>query len=143
MNSWDKYFLELAEQVKSRSKDPSTQTGAIIVRPDNTIVSTGYNGFPKRIADLPSLLNNREEKYKRIVHCEMNAILQSKESLEGCTLYTVPFISCSNCAKHVITVGIKRCVAPKIPPHLEERWGGDLELTRSLFKEAGIELVEI
>ena len=47
---WDRRFLRLAREVASWSKDPSTKVGAVLVDPlDNTIVSLGYNGFPRRV----------------------------------------------------------------------------------------------
>jgi dCMP deaminase len=43
---WDRYFLDIAEEVSKASKDPSTKVGAVIVRPDRTVASLGYNGLP-------------------------------------------------------------------------------------------------
>ena len=43
--SWDEYFMSIAELSAMRSKDPSTQVGACIVR-NNNILSVGYNGMP-------------------------------------------------------------------------------------------------
>lgn len=138
---WDKRFLEMAQLVSTYSKDPSTQTGAVIVRPDKTVASIGYNGFPKQIED-DYRLSVREEKYELIVHCEMNAVLNTREDLRGCTLYTWPFLSCTRCAVHMLTAGITRFVAPKIPEDLVERWGAALEKTKEIFEEAGVEVVE-
>lgn len=142
-NKWDIRFLELAKLVASWSKDPSTQTGAVIVRPDKTVLSVGYNGFPRGIEDSEEKYNDRETKYSMIVHCEMNAVLSAHESVKGCTLYTWPFASCDRCAVHMIQSGITRAVAPILPKHLEERWSENLTKTRNLFKEAGIILEEI
>jgi dCMP deaminase len=128
--------------VASWSKDPSTQTGAVIVRPDKTVASVGFNGFPQSVVDDPEILNNREEKYRRIVHCEMNAVLFSREPLKGFTLYTFPFISCERCAVHMIQAGISRAVSYTCPPDKLERWKDSLNNTKSLFKEAGVEFVE-
>ncbi|GHU49660.1 hypothetical protein FACS189459_1810 [Bacilli bacterium] len=36
--------MGIALLVAQKSEDPSTIVGAVIVRPDNTIASTGYNG---------------------------------------------------------------------------------------------------
>lgn len=136
--SWDEWFLGLAEYVSRRSKDPSTKCGAVIVRPDNTIASLGYNGFPRRISDDMHLLMDRAEKYKRVIHAEMNAVLNAKEPLEGCTLYTYPFLTCERCAVHMIQKGIVRVVAP--PPTMEalERWHHPFKLARDLYQEAGV-----
>lgn len=140
---WDKRFLDQAKLIASWSKDPSTQTGAVIVRPDHSIVSSGYNGFPKSMPDSLALYANRDEKYSRIVHCEMNAALFARQDLHGCTLYTYPFISCDRCFVHMLQVGIVRFVAPKATEEQLTRWGAAFERVRGYAKEAGVELIEV
>lgn len=134
---WDNWFLGLAKYVSSASKDPSTKTGAVIVDDKRRVISIGYNGMAKGVADSAERLENREIKYKMIVHCERNALLFAARSVEGCTLYTWPFMSCTPCAAMVIQAGIKRCVAPK---SVNERWIDDFKLSQEMFSEAGIVL---
>jgi dCMP deaminase len=144
MNKWDIDYIALCEFWANRkSKDPSTKTGAVIVNASNEIVSLGYNGFPRGVDDSPELYEDREVKYERIVHCEMNAILTARESIRGATLYTWPFLSCPRCAAHVIQAGITRVVAPKCPEDKLERWSEQLERSKKLFQEAGVEVVEL
>lgn len=138
INHWDFRFLELAQHISKWSKDLSTKCGAIIVRPDRTIASLGYNGFPRGIKDSIELLNNREEKYRRVVHGEMNALLNSSEKLEGYTLYNWPFLSCERCAVHIIQTGISRIVTAPCPEDKLERWGESFKLSEELFLEAKI-----
>ena len=140
---WDQRFLELSKLIASWSKDPSTQTGAVIVSPDRTIISVGYNGFPKGMEDSPELYANREVKYSRIVHCEMNAVLNVDQSVKGCTLYTWPFASCDRCAVHMIQAGITTFVFPKLPKELEGRWAESVAKTKAYFEEAGVNWREI
>ncbi len=140
---WDIRYLEMARLVSTWSKDPSTQTGAIIVRPDNSVVSVGYNGFPRGIQDTPERYENRETKYSYIVHCEMNAVLSAHTTVRGDTLYTWPFFSCDRCAMHMIQAGITRVVAPSCPPDKIERWGAILEDSKARFREAGVTVEEI
>ncbi len=140
---WDMRFLGLAEHVAGWSKDPSTKTGAVIVRPDKTICSVGYNGFPRNMADFPDRYAHREEKYARILHCEMNAVFNAKEPVAGYTLYTWPFLSCQRCAVHVIQAGIVRTVAPCPTAEKLERWAQALEQSRDYFIECGVVVVEI
>ena len=97
---WDSRFLEMARLVSSWSKDPSTQVGAVITR-GKFVVSLGFNGHPKGVADTPDRLENREAKYRTIIHAEMNAILTAKQDLEGCTIYVWPFMPCSQCGAAV------------------------------------------
>lgn len=137
---WDLRFLALAKHISSWSLDPSTKVGAVIVDQDKRIVSVGYNGFAAGVKDDKERYNNREKKYKFVVHGEMNALLFAQQSLKGCTLYTTPFMSCPNCASAVVQKGITRCVAPELPDSLKERWEKDLEITKTIFYEAEVEL---
>lgn len=141
MNRWDERMLNLAKHIATWSKDPSTKVGAVIVRPDNSIVSTGYNGFPRKLSDDSELYANREIKYSRTVHGEINAMLVAGERLEGYTLYTVPFMPCAPCALLVIQAGITRVVCPKPTVEQEARWTFDR--ARALFSEAGVSLEEV
>jgi dCMP deaminase len=137
VNKWDLRFLALAKLVSSWSKDPSTQTGAIIVDRDGAVVSLGYNGFARGVEDTPERWNNRELKYPLVVHCERNAIIFAKRDLSGCTLYTWPLMSCSPCAGMVVQAGITRCVAPE---NDNPRWQADFVLSKQQFAEAGVQL---
>jgi dCMP deaminase len=134
---WDRRFLNLALEVASWSKDPSTKTGAVIVRPDRTIASLGYNGFPRGTNDEPELYSDREQKYSKIIHSEMNAVLAAREPVLGYTIYC-SFLPCDRCAVHLIQTGLKRVVAPTVPDHLRERWAAAQERTLGYFAEAKI-----
>jgi dCMP deaminase len=138
---WDLRFLALAQHVATWSKDPSTKCGAVIVRPDRTIASLGYNGFPRGVSDAEETYANREEKYKRVVHSEMNAILSANELVRGFTLYNVPLPPCERCAVHIIQAGISRVVSFEPDSSTLARWGSAFELSKTLFREAGVEVV--
>jgi dCMP deaminase len=139
MSDWNERFIEMARMVSTWSKDPSTQTGAVIVDRFNRIVSVGFNGFPAGVHD-DERLDDRDEKYEMIVHCEINAIIFAQRDLRGCRLYTWPFMSCSRCAAVVIQAGIIACYAPVSD---NPRWAESFERTRHMFKEAGVALREM
>lgn len=135
---WDRDYLDLAEYwAHKKSKDPSTKVGAIIVRPDRTIASMGYNGFPSGMEDSVERLLNREEKYSRIIHAEINAILNSREPLNGYTLYTVPFMACHRCAVLLIQAGIKRVVSYR---NNDPRWVNSFGKSIEYFNECGVDI---
>ena len=140
VTKWDQIFLGFAQEVSLLSKDPSTKVGAVIVRPDNSFCSMGYNGFPMGIADTEERLNNRELKYKIILHAEINSAIFAREEIKGYTLFTYPFMPCAQCCSYFIQKGIKRVVAPYSE---NPRWIEDFKLTRILFEEAGVILEEI
>jgi len=121
---------------ESYSKDPRTKVGALILRADGTPVSWGYNGFPRGIVETPELWNNREEKYKRVLHAESNAIDFARESLEGATIFCSLF-PCSNCAARIVQSGIARVVFEGEP---REDLGAKVAF--EMFKQAGIEVFQ-
>ena len=110
--SWDEYFLDIAELISTRSKDPSTKVGAVIVR-DKVILSTGYNGFVRGVNDNIPERYNRPEKYLWTIHAEENAILNAARcgtKLGGSTLYIYPMHPCSKCASFIAQAEIKDVV---------------------------------
>lgn len=139
---WDRRFMELAFLVSTWSKDPSTQCGAVIVRPDKSVASMGFNGFPRGMPDDEELYEDREEKYKRVIHCEINAVLQAKEPVKGYTLYCYPFLTCDRCSVHIIQAGIIRVVAPRCPADKAERWEEAFTRARKYYKEASVTVHE-
>jgi dCMP deaminase len=137
---WDLRFLVDAMVQARRSKDPSTKVGAVIIRPDLTTASQGYNGFPRGVYDTDERLNHRPTKYAMVVHAEANAIVTAKEPLTGYTIYTAPLPPCSVCAGLVIQSGIKRAVAIEPDEDKKQRWAESLALTQAMFDEAGVSL---
>lgn len=141
---WDRRFLKMAELVAGWSKDPSTRVGAVIVRPDMTVASLGYNGFPRGLEDRPEHLEDREKKYARVVHAEMNAILNAHERVDGCTLYVWPpgyGPTCDRCAAHVIQAGIIRVVGIQASgEEFSERWRAACEEAGRMYRDAGVEM---
>lgn len=135
---WDRRFLRIANEVASWSKDPSTQVGAVIIRPNRTLASVGYNGFARGVADLPERYEQREVKYEMIVHAEVNALQNTSENLEGATLYVSPLPPCPRCAGPIIQRGIKRVVVERLKA--STAWDKSFELSRTMFEEAGIEV---
>lgn len=138
---WDYRFIDLARHVSTWSKDPSTQCGAVIVRPDKTIASVGFNGFPRGVNDTPELLNNREEKYKRVVHAEVNAVLHCAERPVGYTMYTWPpgvGPTCERCATVVIQSGISHVVYVRDESDFAQRWAESCRVGLEMYRAANV-----
>ena len=132
---WELRYLEMAKLVSTWSKDPSTKVGSVIVDSDNTVISVGFNGLPRRIQDTDQRLNNRDIKLKMIIHAEINAIINAKRALNGATIYTYPFMSCSQCAGLIIQSGICRHISYKTN---NERWKDSFDLALEMFDEARV-----
>ena len=121
-----KDFLDIGDTIMAtavlwadRSKDPSSQVGAVFVNEENRVISIGYNGTPVNWPDevfpwkkdgictcptCHNIMNEYDSKYPYVVHAEMNAILNYKGSgsdFNNSTVY-VTLCPCSNCAKFLI-----------------------------------------
>lgn len=140
--SWDQYFMAMAHLAAFRSKDPSTQVGACIINPQKRVVGMGYNGFPRGCDDDVYSWEREgqflETKYPFVVHAELNAILNSIQSLAGCTLY-VSLFPCNECAKAIIQSGITRVVYES-----DKYCGSEGNIaSKRMFQDAGIELIQL
>ena len=139
VNKWDKRYLKLAAGVANWSKDPSSKIGAIAVGSKGQVLAQGYNGFPRGISDSFDRYANKDVKYKFVVHAEMNCIYNATYngvSLDGATLYVHGLPVCSDCAKGIIQVGIRKVIMPldEYPTH----WLKSFAYSSELFAEAGV-----
>lgn len=141
---WHKYWLEMCKTVALKSKDPSTSVGSVIVRPDNTLCSVGFNGFPRGIKDTYERLHNRDTKYKLTLHAEVNAIYVSNDSdLSQCSLYAYPLKPCVACSLVIIQKNIKRVVVFNSTSQSSPKWVEEWTLSKQLLQEAGVEVLEL
>lgn len=145
--SWNEYLMGFAYYASSRSKDPSTQVGAVLADSSNRIVGVGYNGFPPHIADTPERWTSAE-KDKYVIHAEMNAILNMAQTYNGDLKLYCTLAPCSDCARLIVATGkITVVMTPlaRITARLEARpeLRAGYELMRRLFDEAGISYHEV
>ena len=133
--------MDLARHVAGWSKDPSTKVGAVIVRPDRSVVSVGYNGFPRGVSDKESRYNDKPTKYSLVVHAEANAILAAKEPVSDSVLYVTLF-PCNECAKLIIQSGIRTIVAPHVGQD-HAHWLEAMQVSWQMFLEAGVVVRQI
>ena len=137
---WDTRMLQLAALTATWSKDPRTKVGAVIADSAHRIVSQGYNGLPRGVSDDPAVLANRDEKLRRTIHAEMNAVLFAGRPLTGCTIY-VTHPPCARCAAVLIQAGIRRVVTTDRA--LGAHWAAELASSERMLREAGVQVVSI
>ena len=141
---WHQRFMEVAELVKTWSKDPSTKVGAVVVGPDREIRSTGYNGLVRGVDDNKPERLERPTKYDFFDYAERNAVYNAcliGASLKGCIIY-VTSMPCPDCARAIIQSGIKMVVTHKV--EIDENspvntWRDKLAYSEEMFKEAGVD----
>ena len=141
---WDCYFLNMIDVVKSRSKDRSVQVGCIIVGEGNSVLSMGYNGFPRGVKDKEER-HERPLKYKITEHSERNAIYNAARNgikLLDSTLYAGVW-PCTDCARGIIQAGISKIVMDgrKYAEGVAtwcERWEEDFTIALEILEAAGV-----
>lgn len=123
--NWDEYYLFLAFAASLRSKDPNSKVGSVVV--NGSSIVTGYNGFPKGVADLESRWQ-RPDKYSYVIHAEDNALANARFDTHGSTIYITHNPPCNDCTKRIIQHGIVAVVC------------GNLELSALTKKQSNVSL---
>jgi dCMP deaminase len=139
--SWDRYFMDIAAMVATRSTCMRRSVGAIAVN-NRRILATGYNGTPKGLRHCTEVGCIRQElgipsgqrhELCRGLHAEQNCIIQAAVhgvQLDGSTIYCT-FQPCVVCAKMLINAGISEVVYEGGYPD---------EMAVSMLNEAGVKL---
>lgn len=142
--AWPTYFMEIAYLVSKRSTCLRRKVGAVIVR-DKQIISTGYNGSPRKTRHCINLGCLRKEmgietgknhELCRGSHAELNAIVQAAAygiAVEGAVIYSTSE-PCVFCTKAIINAGIHTIY------YVQEY---EDQLARQLRVEAGIKMVKV
>lgn len=142
MTTWDKRFMDLAKLISSWSKDPSTKCGTVVVDLNKRIVSVGYNGYACGVLDTD--YEDREKKYEKVIHAEVNAILFANKDITGCRMYNYPLPPCSRCMSVIIQSGITQVYFPeKIEKEAEKRWAGSNKLSMEQAFQSGCRLIPL
>ncbi len=153
-NDWDRYFFAIAEVVKTKSKDPHTKFGCVIVDEDHSIRTTGYNSLPRGINDNVSKRYVRPEKYLWFEHAERNAIYNAARigvSLKGSTLY-LPVPPCVDCGRAIIQSGIKVVKYDKTSwneyfkkqdKSKNNSWVFSINKSLKMLREAGVKVIAV
>ncbi|MEN8183338.1 MAG: deaminase, partial [Myxococcota bacterium] len=117
---WDEYFMSIAQMVASRSNCVKRKVAAVITV-DRRIISTGYNGTPRGVANCNEggcpRCNSFVPEGTQLGDCicshgEENALVQAAYhgvSVRSATLYT-NLCPCLLCTKMIINAGIAEVV---------------------------------
>lgn len=141
-----KFFLATKHHAELFSKDPSTQVGAYFLHPETyDIMSSGYNGMPRKIDESRAERWERPRKYLLVEHAERNAIYNAMNKgvqLRG-SIAIVTMHPCADCARALIAVEVSKVVCPKPTEDLIERWGGHFQASQEMLMEAGVDVMYV
>lgn len=111
---WADVFLGMCRVLGRRSKDPSSQFGAVVVGPDRQVLGCGFNGPPPAVDDARVPWGERPAKYDWINHAEENSLLialagHGFSGVRGATLY-VNGAPCVGCVRLALRAGVSEIV---------------------------------
>lgn len=123
MRNWDRYFIELCHSVAKQNQSCiKRQVGALLVRSDNSIIATGYNGAPRGVLSCGSLMTCRRDGASKLspdrydhciaVHAEQNCLAFAAKhgvKVEGAKAY-ITHKPCIHCLRLLIQAGVSEVV---------------------------------
>lgn len=115
---------------EDRSEDPFTKVGGCGIRKDKSFVSFSYNGPPPGIEIDWS---NREEKNKRVIHCESNLLRYSSPG--EIDIIVLTHSPCLHCLPQLAAYGIKTI-------YFEQYYHKNIDVD-IIAKDFGINLIQI
>ena len=134
--SWETYFMNIAQEVATRSTCDRKHVGAVIVR-GKTILSTGYNGSVRGMHHCDEIGHEMKNGHcVRTIHAEANAVVQSARNgvrIDEAEIY-VTASPCYDCFKLIANTGIS--------PIYYGEFYRDTRIT-SLAEQIGIELINL
>ena len=143
--NWTDYFLNIAEQIKLKSKDESTQIGAVVVGKDKEILTTGYNSFPRGLRDDLPERQERPQKYFWIEHAERNAVYNAARigvSLKESAIYLTSGLPCADCARAIINAGIKTVYCKRVcTTKNKDKWLESQNMSLEMLGECGVDVI--
>jgi dCMP deaminase len=146
--TWDEFYMRHAYLASTKSKDPHTKVGSVLIR-DNTPISEGFNGLPRKVNDNVPERFERPEKYFWCEHGERNAIYNCArngiKTLDS-TLYCFA-LPCADCARGIIQCGVKEIVIHKQWDAVginkkNEKWIESASRSRTMLIESGVNVRE-
>jgi dCMP deaminase len=138
-DKWDQRWMALARHFATFSEDRSRQVGCVVVGEGQTLLSQGWNGFPRGVNGHIDQRHERPEKYEWTKHAEENAIANAARQgtrLMGATMY-LPWYPCAGCAGDIVQAGIKELVVIASDPR-DDRWGESMERAETILAEGGV-----
>jgi len=139
--TWEQYFMRLAQHTATRATCNRLHAGAVIVK-DNYVLAGGYNGS---IRDTPHCEDEgvgclmMNDHCVRTIHSEANAMIQAARTgvqIEGADIY-VTHTPCWTCFKLIANAGIKRIYYGELYDNK------DNEITMRFAEKLGIEIIKV
>lgn len=136
------HAMSLACELATKSPDPSSQTGAVLISEQGRVIGMGYNTFTTGIQ--PTLENlERPRKYRLIEHAERNAIYHAAKWGNQTLRSTMvsPWIGCTDCDRAIVAAGVQEIVRMPID-FGNDHWSENIALGDTILRAGGVTITE-
>ena len=127
------------------SKDPHRKVCAAAFDKQLNRLASGWNGLPRRVADLPERYNKPLKDFY-VVHAEVNLVASAARlgiGLQGSSVLITELHPCANCAGILAQAGVLTVYYPNAPGSgktVKQEWLDNFKHAKIIFEEAGIQL---
>lgn len=136
-------YMYLLNSLHIEAEDEKETQGCLFLNPTNyAIVTQGYSGVPRLVSKgLPSkwLSDKNIWEEKCVRYAIYNKIRKDLKD----SIVSVTDTSCMECARALVCCEVSKVIQGKPTEDMLKRWAVSFEATLKLFKEAGIESIEL
>jgi dCMP deaminase len=142
MNSVHEHYLSCSYWVATKSNDPRTQIGAVLV--SNSYVLMAHNTTTPNIS-ISRVTENPNEKYYFMEHAERVVIYKAAKygwPTRGATLYSF-WSACSDCARAIVLAGITTVYRHKeLNDKTTSRWSESTKIGDEILISGGVRVID-
>lgn len=150
-------------KLAQNSRDLSSQNGARLFTSNGELLGEGWNDFPAGVLWTEERATTRPIKYEYTEHAERNAIFDAAKKLTLDSIYDLPdynaqrspfldsqmicpWAACADCARSIITMGVKHLYVHKQRMELTSQgahateWNDKVNRALDMMLEAGVSI---
>ena len=139
-----------AWKTATKSRDPSTQLGAVLFREDSSdgegmgdYIVRQFNHLPSGVPE--SVLKNRDKKYEYIIHAEVAVLNLAKAMnypVDRQTTLVCPWACCMQCAERIVEDGVGIVVVDEgAMDRTPSRWKPSIEMGHRYLREHNVDIL--
>lgn len=144
-----KAMLSYAYHWATKSPDPSSQCGALVLNQDGELIGTACNGLTNGVRmDLMQV--DRDTKLAYVEHAERGALFDVLANVdlppsENMRVHymVAPWAACIECARAIVQSGIRVLVRHKdAQDRTPERWRESIRIADEIMLTGGVEIID-
>ena len=136
----DAALMAMAREAALASPNVTRKVGCAVALASGRVVA-GCNDFPPGVSPDPARVAG-EDRYDWLEHAERAVVFECARlglAMDGATMANTLF-PCTECARAMAAVGVRRLVCVEEPDLTDPRWGTKFARGLEILAEAGVEV---